>query len=88
MSSYLLYEPNHALCTFIAAPKLQLGTKSSKMSIFHAICQKSDLISKLNPTRQRDSRVILCFQNKALDIKLLKFLANRDNSAYLAKHDF
>ena len=28
------------------------------------------------------------FQNKALNIKRLKFHANRDNSAYLKKYNF
>ena len=37
------------------------------------------------PTRQQESRGMFAFQNKALDVKILKFHANRDNSAYLER---
>ena len=37
----------------------------------------------LSITRQHKSRGMLDFQNRALDIKLLKFYTNRDNQAYL-----
>ena len=40
--------------------------------------QTSDLVSKLNSTRQHESKGVLGFQNKALDTKLLKLHANRD----------
>ena len=52
---------------------------------FVSVNQNKDLSSKLNPTSQHESKGIISFQNKALDIKLLKFHANRDNSAYLEK---
>ena len=65
-----------------------LGTKSSKMSFFLLVSQNNDLRSKLNPTRQHEFRGIVSFQNRALDIKLLKFHINQENNTYLEKHDF
>ena len=93
MSSYLLYEPNNALCTFTATSKLQfyildLRGKIIKNVNFLPISQNSDLSLQLNSTHQHESKGILGFQNRAPDIKLLKFHANRDNSAYLEKCNF
>ena len=55
---------------------------------FLSINQNSDLNSKLNPTREYESRGMLGFQNRVLDIKILQFHVNQDNSAYLKKYDF
>ena len=56
-------------------------------NLFH-VSQNSDLISKLDPTHQHESRDMLDFQNKALYSKLLKFHANQNNQTNLKKHDF
>ena len=61
---------------------LTLWEKSSKFFAHH---QDSDLSTKLNSTHQYESRGMLGFQNRAADIKLLKFYANRDNSIYFKK---
>ena len=50
--------------------------------------KNSDLTLKLNLTRQHESIDMLDFQNRAPNIKLLKFHRNRDNRAYLEKHKF
>ena len=55
---------------------------------FSPIIQNSDLNLKLNSTCQHKSRGMFSFQNRALNVKVLKFHANRENSAYLEKHDF
>ena len=55
---------------------------------FLFVNQNSDLISKLDSTHQHESMSMLSFQNRALDTKLLKFHANRDERTYLDKHDF
>ena len=55
---------------------------------FSFVGQNSDLSLKLNSTSQHKSRGMLDFQNRIPDIKLLKFHSNRDNNAYLKKHDF
>ena len=47
------------------------------------VSQNSDLSSKLNPTHQHDFKGMFGFQNKIMDIKLLKFHANRDNMTYI-----
>ena len=93
MNSYLLYRPNRALYAFTAALALQLHISDPRGKIvqnikFLPIDQNSDLILKLNTARQHESRGMLGFQNNARDPKLLKFHANRDNRAYLKKHDF
>ena len=93
MSSYLLYEPNNALRAFSAAPELQSHIfnprgKIAQIVNFLSVSQNSDLSLKLNLTRQHKSRGMLGFQNRVLDIKILKFDTNRDNSAYLEKCNF
>ena len=55
---------------------------------FSPVSKICDLNSKLNHTRQNESRCIFGFQNKAHGIKLLKFHRNRDNNANLEKRDF
>ena len=50
--------------------------------------QDNDLNLKLNPTHQQESRGMLCFQNIAPNIKILKFHTNRDNITYLKKCKF
>ena len=55
---------------------------------FSPIIQNSDSSSKLNPTSQHEPRGMLDFQNRAMDIKLLKFHANQENYTYLEKYDF
>ena len=93
MKLYLLYGLNNGLHTFITALELYsifstLGAKLSKISNFHSSVWTSDSISKLNPTCQHESKGMLGFQNRALDTKLLQFHVNRDEWAYLEKHDF
>ena len=51
--------------------------------IFLPVSQNNDLISNLGPTHQHESRSMLGFQNRAMDIKLLKIHTSRDNRAYL-----
>ena len=48
----------------------------------------SNLNLKLNLTRQHESKSMIGFQNRALDINLLKFHTNWDNRDYLKKRDF
>ena len=55
---------------------------------FSSVNQNSDLNSKLNSTRQHESKGVLDFQNRAPGIKLLKFHTNQDNRVYLEKRDF
>ena len=86
-------EPNHALHAFTTTPELQFHISDPRGKIiqnvnFSPISKNSHLFSKLNPARQHKSKSMLGFQNRALDIKLLKFHINRDNSAYLEKCDF
>ena len=50
---------------------------------FPPVGQNNDLCLKSNSTRQHESNGMLGFQNRALDIKILKFHTNRDNSVYL-----
>ena len=90
MSSYLLYEPNHALRAFTATPELQFQISDPTGKIiqnvkFSSVSQNSDLSLKLNPTHQHESKGMLGFQNKASYIKLLKFQINQYNNAYLEK---
>ena len=78
MSSYLLYEPNHTLHAFTAAPEFQFHISDLRGKIiqnvnFSLVSQNSDSTLKLNLTRQHKFKSILGFQNKALNIKLLKF---------------
>ena len=93
MNSYFLYGPNNALLTFTVAPELQFHIFNPRGKIiqnvnFTSISQTSNLISKLNPTRQHESKGMLGFQKRALDTKLLKFHVNQDNWAYFEKRDF
>ena len=44
---------------------------------FLHVSQNSDSTLKLNHTHQHESKDMLSFQNKALDINLLKFHVNR-----------
>ena len=55
---------------------------------FSSIVQNSDLNLNFNSTRQHKSRSMLSSQNRALDVKILIFYANRDNSAYFEKCNF
>ena len=43
---------------------------------FSSVHHNRDLSLKLNPNRQHESRGILIFQNRVLDIKILNFHAN------------
>ena len=52
-----------------------------------SISQNSNLSWKLNHTHQHEFRSMLGFKNRVSNLKLLKFHANRDNSAYLEKYD-
>ena len=93
LSSYLLYELNHALCSFTATPRLQFHISDPRDKIVQnvnisSVSQSSGLSSKLNLTRQHDCKGMLNFQNRASDIKLLKFYINWDNGAYLEKCNF
>ena len=93
MSSYLLYELNHAFHAFIATPKLQFQISNPMSKIiqninFSPVSQNSDSGLKLNSTHQHELRSMLNFQNRTPDIKILKIHANWDNSAYLENHDF
>ena len=93
MSSHLLYESKHAIRTFTVAPELQFHIsdprgKNHLKCQFLFVSQNNDLTLKLNPNSQQESKSMLGFQNKAPNIKLLKFQANQDNNAYLKKHDF
>ena len=77
MNSYLLYKPNGTLRAFTTASELQLQTSDPRDKIIQnvkilPINQNNDLSSQLNHTRQHKSKGMLSFQNKALDIKLLK----------------
>ena len=92
MNPYPLYGPNSALRAFIAALELQFYISISMGKIvqnikFSSVCQTSDLILKLDSTRQHESKGMLGFQNRA-DTKLLKFHQNRDERVYLKKCDF
>ena len=92
MNSYLLYGSNIALHTFTAFIELQFHISETKGKIvqnvkFLSVSQTSGLISKLDATRQHESKVMLSFQNRALDIRLLKIHTNQDNRAYLKKPD-
>ena len=80
-SSYLLYEPNHALRALKAAsmPYFHIFDPKGKMVqniIFFLVNQNSISSLKLNLTHQHESRDMLSFQNKVPDIKILKFQAN------------
>ena len=55
---------------------------------FLPVNQNSDLSLKLNPNRQHESISMLGFENRAPNIKILKFHANWDNSAYLENKIF
>ena len=93
MNPYLLCGPNNALRVFTTTLELQFQISVPRGKIvqnvkFSSVSQTSDLISKLNSTRQHESRGMLGFQNRALDTKLLKFHVNRDERAYLEKYDF
>ena len=55
---------------------------------FWPVSQNNDSTLNLNLTLQHDSRGMLDFQNRPLDIKLLKFHANRDDWAYFEKYNF
>ena len=55
---------------------------------FLSVGQNRYLSLKLNPTRQQESSGMLDFENRSLDVKILKFHTNWDNSAYLEKRDF
>ena len=77
----MLYSLKNALRTITTAPELQFHISESREKIvqnvkFSSINQTSDLISKLNPTRQQESRGMLGFQNRAPDTKLLNFHTN------------
>ena len=67
---------------------LFLGAKSFKISNFQPSTKSNDLISKLDSTRQHESKSMLGFQNRALDTKLWKFHTNLKEKAYLKKCDF
>ena len=93
MSSYLLDVPNHAFCAFTAAPELKFHIFDPRDKIvqninFLPINKNSYSRSKLNRIGQHECRDILGFQNRASDIKLLKFYANQDNIVYIRKYDF
>ena len=55
---------------------------------FLFVSQSSVIGSKLNFTCQHECMSMLGFQNRAMDIKLLKYHINRDNKTYLKKHHF
>ena len=93
MISYLLYEPKHTLRAFTATCKLKIQNfdpmgKMVQNVNFSSVGQNGDLSLKLNPTHQHEFRGILDFQNRVLNVKILKFNSNWDNSAYLEKYDF
>ena len=93
MNSYLLHRPNRTHHAITATLELQfhisdLIGKIIKNVKFLSVSQNIDLTSKLDPTRQHESRGMLGFQNRALDIKLLKFHVNQDNQGYLEKRNF
>ena len=50
---------------------------------FLPVDKNSDLSLNLNSTCHHEYRVLLDFQNRAPDVKKLKFYANWDNSTYL-----
>ena len=93
MNYYLLYGANKALCAFTATRELKfyifdLRGKIVQNTKILPVSQDYDLSSKLNPTRQYKSKGMLGFQNKALNMKLLKFHVNREKWAYREKYDF
>ena len=93
MSSYLLYESKGALRAFTFALELKFPIFDPRGKIvqnvnFLSISQNSDLSLNVNPSRQHEYRGILGFQNRALNIKLLNFHTNQDNSAYIKKCNF
>ena len=62
LSSYLLYESNHALRVFTIAPKLQFKILNPRPKIirnvnFSPVGQNNNLSLKLNSTRQQESKV-------------------------------
>ena len=90
MSSYILYEPNHAFRVFIDALDLQFQNSDPRGKMvqninFSLVSQNNDSSLKLNSTHQHESRGTLGFQNRVLNVKILKFHANRDKNAYLEK---
>ena len=77
LCSYLLYEPNYALHVFTVAPEFQFHISYPRGKIvqnvkFLSVNQNSDLSSKLNVTRQHDSRSMLSFQNRAPKYKVIE----------------
>ena len=91
--SYLFYEPNNALRAFTTALEFQFKNFNHRGKMvqnvnFSSVSQNCYLSLKFNPTHQYESRCMLGFQNKALDVKILKFHTNHDNNIYLEKCDF
>ena len=77
MSSYLSQESNSALCMHTTTIELQIGFSKPRGKIvqnlkFSPVSQNSDLSSKLESTRQNESRGMLGFQNRALEAYKLK----------------
>ena len=93
MSSYLLYEPNYVLRVFTTTLELQFHILDPRDKIvqntnFSYVSQNNTSSLKLNFTRQHVSRGMFSFQNRASNVKILKFRANQDNNVYLEKYDF
>ena len=68
----------------MTTPELQLHISDPKGKIVQNIKKKlvnqnNDLIPKLDSTHQHESKGMLSLQNKAPDIKILKFHVNRNN---------
>ena len=71
--SHLLYERNCAFRALTAIPELKFQSSYPMGKIiqnvnFSLVSQNSDSSSKLNFNRQHESKDILSFQNRALDI--------------------
>ena len=93
LNLYLLYGPNNALFVYTATFEVQIHISIPRGKIvqnikFSFVSQTSDLISKVDSTRQHESKGMLGFQNRAPDTKLLKFHADREEIAYPKKCDF
>ena len=93
LSFYFLYEPNRTLRVSTTTPELKCQNSNPRGKMvqkvnFSPVGQNNNLSLNLNPTCQQESRGMFGFQNRAPDVKILKFHVDQDNSAYFEKCDF
>ena len=90
MNSYLLYEPNSALRAFTITPELSFLIFDPRGKIvqnikFSSVGQNSDLISKLDPTHQHESRGCSVSKTRPKISSFWKFTQIKTIGAYLEK---